>query len=86
MLTLNNSDTPTHGSWYRVSSQSMDDVMITTMITFAILTEELDGKGQSKRLGTTQAGDLQSTLPKYQVLFRALKQCLFGEAASWSDI
>lgn len=60
--------------------------MITTMITFAISTEELDGKGQSKRLGTAQAGDLQSTLPKYQVLYRALKQCLFGEAASWSDI
>lgn len=42
--------------------------MITTTI-IVLSTEELDGKVQSKRLRTTQAGDLQGTLCKYQVLF-----------------
>lgn len=51
-----------------------------------ISTEALEGKGQSRRLGATQAGELRSTSCTYGGLFGVLREGLFGEAASWSDI
>lgn len=85
MLRLHNSEASACGSGYRVSPQLMGGAIIER-IRIRISTEALEGKGQRRRLGATQAGDLQSTSCTYRSLFGVLREGLFGEAASWSDI
>lgn len=67
MLTLNNSDTALHGSCCKTRSWKVGDAVITLTASITS-TEEFGGKGESRALGATQAGDLQSNLCEYQVL------------------